>query len=326
MLPRQQKRAHQSIKNEGLLERLEEFFMSRFNGVFTALVTPFTKDGNIDWAAFDRLLANQAEANVDGVVITGTTGEVPTLTVDEKISLYRRARTQLPRTIEVMAGTGGNCTRQSIELSKLAQDAGVDSLLVVTPPYNKPSLEGLRAHYQAIAQAVRIPLCLYHVPGRTGQRLSPEDLADLCTIPQIKAVKEASGDLALFSKAISLSDAKALYLSGDDFTFLPSLAVGGQGVISVGTNIFPKAFVALHKKFQAGDHRAALLIHEALFPLTELLFAESSPGPSKYLLAYSGLIENHLRLPLVSVQKATELKLAAAYSKAKGQLLELGVL
>lgn len=298
--------------------------MSRLDGIYTALVTPFTKDESIDWAAFDRLLALQADAGVDGVVVTGTTGEVPTLSVDEKISLYRRARTQLPRGVQVMAGTGGNCTRQSVELSRLAQDAGVDSLLVVTPPYNKPSLEGLKAHYAAIGQAVRIPLCLYHVPGRTGQRLAAEDLAELCELEQIGAVKEASGDLSLFSK--SLSSSKALYLSGDDFTFLPSLAVGGRGVISVVTNIFPSAFVKLFMAYKAGEHGKALSIHEALFPLTELLFCESSPGPSKYLLSYMGVIENKLRLPLVPVRASTARKLEEAYESTKSRLLEIGAL
>lgn len=298
--------------------------MSRFDGVFTALVTPFTKDESIDWAAFDRLLALQSEAGVDGVVITGTTGEVPTLSVDEKVSLYRRARAQLPRSVHVMAGTGTNCTRQSIELSKLAQDAGVDSLLIVTPPYNKPSREGLKAHYEAIGRSVRIPLCLYHVPGRTAQRLSAEDLVHLCELKEIQAVKEASGDLALFSKALASS--KALYLSGDDFTFLPSLAVGGQGVISVVTNIFPSAFVNLLMAYKSGEHSKALAIHEALYPLTELLFYEPSPGPSKYLLSYMGLVENKLRLPLVTVQAETGRKLQAAYEQTKSRLVEIGAI
>ncbi len=293
-------------------------------GVYTALVTPFLNDGQIDWKAFDRLLDLQAKAGVDGVVISGTTGESPTLTVDEKVSLFRRARAYLPSTVKVMAGTGGNDTRQSIELSKLAQDGGVDSLLIVTPPYNKPTLAGLKAHYEAIGQAVRIPLCLYHVPGRTAQKLSAEDLATLCEIPQVTAVKEASADLFLYSKALIHS--KASYLSGDDFTYLPSLALGGQGVISVVTNVFPKAFVELTRRYWSGDQKGALAIHNILLPLIEGLFVEASPGPTKEILAQAGIIQNTVRLPLVPVTGATAEKLRKVYATVRGQLAEAGAL
>ncbi len=288
-------------------------------GVYTALITPFTRDGSIDWSAFDKLLQLQAEAQVAGVVISGTTGESPTLTVDEKISLFRRARTLLPHSIKVMAGTGGNCTKQSTELSRLAQDAGVDSLLVVTPPYNKPSRAGLRAHFEAIAESVKIPLCLYHVPGRTGQRLSAEDLSYLCEIKSIAAVKEASGDLALFSKASQLSP-NVHYLSGDDFTFLPSLSLGGVGVISVVTNIFPKAFVKLKMLACAGNRTTALEIHRTLYEFTELLFVESSPSPTKAILSMLGHIENSLRLPMVGVQPETLSKIQKSYELTSEKL------
>lgn len=291
-------------------------------GVYTALVTPFTQDGQIDWKAFDRLLDMQVKAGIDGIIISGTTGESPTLTVDEKVSLFRRARAYVPSSVHIMAGTGGNCTKQSIELSKLAQDAGVNSLLIVTPPYNKPTLAGLKAHYEAIGQAVKIPLCLYHVPGRTAQKLSPEDLATLCDIPQITAVKEASADLFLFSKALIHS--KANYLSGDDFTYLPSLALGGQGVISVVTNVFPKAFVEMTKSFWAGDNKRALTLHNALLPLIELLFVEANPSPAKDLLAHMGVIQNTLRLPLVTVLPANHEKLVTCFEQTKNQLVELG--
>ena len=291
-------------------------------GVYTALVTPFTQDAQVDWKAFDRLLDMQVKAGIDGIVISGTTGESPTLTVDEKVSLFRRARAYLPASVQVMAGTGGNCTKQSIELSKLAQDAGANSLLIVTPPYNKPTLAGLKAHYEAIGQSVKIPLCLYHVPGRTAQKLSPEDLATLCDIPQVTAVKEASADLFLFSKALIHS--KANYLSGDDFTYLPSLALGGQGVISVVTNVFPKAFVELTKSFRSGDTKRALALHNTLFPLIEGLFLEANPSPAKDLLAHMGIIQNTLRLPLVSVLPSTHEKLLKTFGETRNQLVELG--
>lgn len=298
----------------------------RITGVYTAIVTPFTKDGQIDWGAFDKLLQLQAQAEVDGVVVTGTTGESPTLSVDEKVSLYRRARAFLPANIKVMAGTGDNNTRHSIELSKLAQDAGVDSLLIVTPPYNKPTREGIRAHYEAIGKAVRIPLCLYHVPSRTGQKLTPEDLAYVCALPEINSVKEASADLCLFSKAVSLTGEGTDYLSGDDFTFLPTLSVGGQGVISVVTNVFPRAFVQLYRRFRRGDTEGAAAIHHALFPFVESLFIESNPGPAKFVLATQGLIQDSLRLPLVSVQPDSAKKLTASFEQTKRLLTDLGAL
>jgi 4-hydroxy-tetrahydrodipicolinate synthase len=298
--------------------------MSPITGVYTALVTPFTKDGAVDWGAFDKLLHLQAKAEVDGVVISGTTGEAPTLTIDEKVSLFRRARAQLPNHVKVMAGTGGNCTRQSVELSRLAQDAGVDSLLVVTPPYNKPSREGLRAHFEAIGRAVRIPICLYHVPSRTGQRLSAEDLSYLCQLSSVTAVKEASGELPLFAKAAQHSE--ALYLSGDDFTFLPSLAVGGRGIVSVVTNVFPRAFVQLLRHVQAARQVEALAIHQALMPFVEQLFSEASPGPVKAVLGHMGQISPTLRLPMVGVLPQTDAKLAASFESTRQRLQELGAL
>lgn len=291
-------------------------------GVYTAIVTPFNADGQVDWKAFDKLLDMQAKGGVDGVVVSGTTGESPTLTVDEKVSLFRRARAYLPANIQVMAGTGGNDTNQSIELSKLAEAAGVNSLLVVTPPYNKPTMAGLKGHFEAIGKAVKIPLCLYHVPGRTAQKLSPEELATLCEIPEITAVKEASADLFLFSKALIHS--KANYLSGDDFTYLPSLSLGGHGVISVLTNVFPKAFVEMTKKYWAGDHKGALTIHNALLPLIEGLFIEANPGPAKAILSHIGIIQNTVRLPLAVCSKQNYDKLTKLYEHTKNQLVELG--
>lgn len=291
-------------------------------GVYTAIVTPFNQDGQVDWKAFDRLLDLQVKGGVDGVVVSGTTGESPTLTVDEKVSLFRRARAYLPASVQVMAGTGGNDTNQSIELSKLAEAAGVNSLLVVTPPYNKPTMAGLKGHFEAIGNSVKIPLCLYHVPGRTAQKLTPEELATLCEIPQITAVKEASADLFLFSKALIHS--KANYLSGDDFTYLPSLALGGHGVISVVTNVFPKAFVELTKKYWAGDHQGALALHNALLPLIEGLFVEANPGPTKAILAHAGHIQNTVRLPLAICAKSNYEKLTKLYEHTKNQLVELG--
>lgn len=295
-----------------------------FTGVWTAVVTPFKgEQQHIDWDAFEAILKAQADAGVQGIVVSGTTGESPTLSVQEKLSLFRKARAVLPKSVRVMGGTGGNHTEQSVELSRLAQDAGCDSLLIVTPPYNKPSLAGLKAHFAAIQQAVSIPLCLYHVPGRTGQTLTPEAIAEICQNPQVLAVKEASANLELFSKARMLS--QRAFLSGDDMTYLPSLAVGGSGVISVVSNFFPAAMVAMTNAFQKGDHTKALAIHEALLPFMIGMFCETNPTPIKAAMAYRGDLKNQLRLPLVPVMDNNEKKVREWVDTTQTKLKSLGV-
>ncbi len=272
-----------------------------FSGVWTAIATPFSESGAIDWTSFEKHLAQQAEGGISGIVISGTTGESPTLTVQEKISLVRKARAILPATVRVMAGSGGNNTAQSIELSKLCVEAGADSLLIVTPPYNKPSLSGLKLHYQMIADSVNVPLCLYHVPGRTAQSLSHTAIATLTSIKNVVAVKEASGDIALYSRVVNSS--KAAILSGDDPTYLASLAVGGVGVISVVSNIFPEAMVALTKAYNGQQNHKALSIHKALLPAIDALFCETNPCPLKAALEIFDLGKNILRAPLAPVSE-----------------------
>ena len=270
-----------------------------FDGVWTAIATPFIDGGAIDWTSFEKHLEQQAAGGVTGIVISGTTGESPTLTVQEKISLVRKARAILPPKVRIMAGSGGNNTSQSMELSKLCVDAGADSLLIVTPPYNKPSMAGLRLHFQLISDAVQVPLCLYHVPGRTGQNLSASALATITTIPRVNGVKEASGDIALYSRLVNLSDASIL--SGDDPTYLASLAVGGKGVISVISNLFPAAMVEMTNAYKSHHHEKALAIHKILLPAIDVLFCESNPGPLKAALDIFGLGKNILRAPLAPV-------------------------
>lgn len=289
-----------------------------FAGVWTAVVTPFKDDFSIDWTAWEKLLEHQAKGGVTGIVVSGTTGESPTLSVQEKISLVRKARAVLPKEIRVMAGSGGNNTEQSIELSKLCVDAGADSLLVVTPPYNKPSPEGLKLHFSMVASAVKVPVCLYHVPGRTGQLLSPEVLSGLCGIPGVHAVKEASGDLALFTRAVIKTRRQGTaFLSGDDITFLPSLAIGGSGVISVLSNVLPADVTSIWNDWSAGKAHAALERHERLQPLMDALFCESNPGPVKELLAQLGFMSRTLRPPLAPCSSASAKLIADCYKSCK---------
>jgi 4-hydroxy-tetrahydrodipicolinate synthase len=287
-------------------------------GVMTALVTPFRDNCQIDWESFDRLLEQQSLAQVDGLIICGTTGEAPTLSVQEKLSLIRRARANTKASIQIIAGTGGNDTAQSIELSRLAEDAGANGLLIVTPPYNKPSLSGLKLHFEMIANATSIPLILYHVPGRTGQRLSAQEMAEISEIPRVSSIKEASGDLALFSQTHALT--KATLLSGDDITYLPSLAVGGRGVISVLTNVFPEAFIAMTQAFQSGQLHRALKFHETLLPMINILFCESNPGPVKAALSLMGHCQNYLRAPLAPVSEENLMKIRKLYYETKQAL------
>lgn len=283
---------------------------AEFFGVWTALATPFRDDGSLDMGAYENLLAKQEQGGVAGVVISGTTGESPTLTVPEKLSLIRKARAFLGKRVRVMAGTGDNNTQQSVELSKLAQDAGADSLLVVTPPYNKPSLAGLANHYRSIASAVQIPICLYHVPSRTAQSLTVEQMTTLCSIPGIACVKEASADVAYFSRA--LHKAKIPFLVGDDSVYLGTLAVGGKGIISVISNLFPAAMVALTAAVNNGDLSRARALHYALLPSIDALFCEANPGPLKAALAHFGWAKNTVRPPLAPITESSQARVIAA--------------
>lgn len=295
-----------------------------FHGVWTALATPFRADLEIDWDAFERLLALQEKGGVSGIVIAGTTGESPALGVQEKLALVRKARAILSPRVRVMAGTGDNNTRQSVELSRLAQDAGADSLLIVTPPYNKPSLAGLVNHYRLIADAVKIPLCLYHVPGRTAQLLTHEQMATICReVPRIASIKEASADIALFAR--TLRDAKVPLLSGDDPTYLGSLAVGGRGVISVVSNIYPAAMVALTNAFEARDTARARAINDALLAAIDIMFCEVNPCPLKAALAIRGHAKNIVRPPLATVLEPNLKRVEETLAATDAALSELGV-
>jgi 4-hydroxy-tetrahydrodipicolinate synthase len=220
-----------------------------------------------------------------------------------------------------MAGSGGNNTAQSIELSKLCVDAGADSLLIVTPPYNKPSTAGLKLHYQMIADAVDVALCLYHVPGRTGQLLNAGQIGLLTEIKNVAAVKEASGDIALFTRAVIQS--RASFLSGDDPTYLASLSSGGKGVISVISNVFPKAMVELTRAFARGDQARALKLQQILMPAIDSMFCESNPGPLKAALEIFGWAKNILRAPLAPVTSENFAAIQRTLGTCKSSLQDL---
>ncbi len=283
---------------------------SRIHGVWTALITPFD-DQKIDWQSFERILNLQSEAEVHGVVVAGSTGEGPNLTIDEKSELTKFARKLLPKSIRVMTSVGSSSTKQSIEQSNIMMNSGADSLLVATPAYNKPTLTGLVKHYEALNE-LGAPICLYHVPGRTAQRLSFEALAELIKIKNIVAVKEATADLDLFSQ---LTQLEVDVLSGDDPTFLPSLAIRGSGLVSVLTNVMPKPFVEIYTAFESSDWIRAQEIHFELSHLIEIMGIETNPGPVKAAAEILGLAKNQLRLPLAPVSQKNYQKIQEAFKK-----------
>lgn len=269
-------------------------------GVWTAIITPFNPDGSLDLDSFAHLIERQAAAGMAGVVIAGTTGEASTLTVQEKLTLIRKAKAVAGTDLQLMAGTGSSNTQQDIELSRLSADAGADSLLVVTPAYSKPSLEGLKNHFSQIAAAVKVPICLYHVPSRTACHLAAKPLAELLAIPNITAIKEASGDMGTMTELKSFSPATVL-LSGDDFSYLPSLAAGSHGCVSVVGNVFPKLMVQMTKAFEAGGLKMAQDLNADVVKASRALFLDASPAPTKQILAHAGLCKDVLRAPLAPV-------------------------
>ena len=251
----------------------------------------------------------------------GSTGESAALSMQERLSVVRRAHARLQGRIRLMAGTGLSHTGQTIELSKLAIEAGAESLLIVIPPYVKPNTQGLLHHYEAISKEVRVPICIYHIPGRTGRRLAVEEFVQLAQIPQIAMFKDSSGDMVLLSRA---SQACPLpFMSGDDTTFLASRAVGGQGWISVVSNIFPAACVELDRCAARGEPAQALAYHRTLSPLLDLLECDTNPAPIKTALYAQGLCRNEVRTPLAPVQPELATRIAAAVQSIQAALLHM---
>lgn len=269
-----------------------------FQGVLTALVTPM-KNGNVDWGSFEKNLHRQLAGGVQGVVPCGTTGESATLTPKERAELIRRTVTLCRGKVTVVAGSGTNATAETILLTRQAQSLGAEAALLITPYYNKPTQEGLFRHFQAVASAVDIPIILYHVFGRTGVELQVDTVARLAEIPNIVGIKDASANMERVSWIRKRCGEGFLLFSGDDATFLPFLAVGGHGVISVISNVVPEAMVAVWAAWRQGDWSLALHQHDRLLAISKLLFCETNPIPVKAAMAMLGLCEAELRLPLV---------------------------
>jgi 4-hydroxy-tetrahydrodipicolinate synthase len=276
-----------------------------FKGVITALITPL-RDGKVDEAAFTQLLERQIAAGIHGVVPMGTTGESASLHLDEHKRVVELCVQVAAGRVRVIAGAGSSATDKSIELVRHAKTVGADGALVVTPYYNRPSQAGLAAHFEAIAEAVQLPLVLYNVPGRTGVDLANETVARLAAHPNVVAIKDATGDLARASWMRANIDGQFDLISGDDPSYLGYHAHGGVGVISVTSNVAPEAMVALHEAAASGDYATARDWQDRLIGLHKALFLDNSPSPSKYALSRLGLCSEEVRLPLAPTADAVK--------------------
>lgn len=282
-----------------------------FKGCGTALVTPFHADGSLDEATMHQLVRRQIDAGIHFLVPCGTTGESPTLSHGEHLRVVEIAVEEAAGKVPVVAGCGGYNTAELVSLAKELEGLGADGLLSVTPYYNKPTSEGLYRHYEAIANATKLPIVVYSVAGRTARNVTPAELVRLAQIPNIVAVKEASGSIGQMAQICQQLAPQLAVLSGDDAVTLPLMSLGGVGVISVVSNQIPGPMAELCDLALAGDFAGALTIHRKYHPLMEVNFCETSPGPIKYAMARMGLLEETYRLPMVPITAESKAKVDA---------------
>ncbi|MBU3915661.1 4-hydroxy-tetrahydrodipicolinate synthase [bacterium] len=292
-------------------------------GIFTAIITPFDEQGNIDEVTLRKLIDFQIENGVDGIVPCGTTGESPTLSHDEHNSVVRITIEQANKRVPIIAGTGSNCTSEAIRLSKHAESAGANAVLLVNPYYNKPTQEGLYLHFREIANAVTIPCVLYNIKSRTGVNLETDTLIRLCdACSNIVAVKEASGDIEQMKEVISRTRDNFSVLSGDDNMTVNLIQKGGDGVISVASNLIPREMVKMTHLAISGDIQGAYAMDRKLGRFFKALFLETNPIPIKAAMAMSGLCLETYRLPMCPLSKKEYRKeLETALSELKAQKL-----
>jgi len=279
-----------------------------FSGSIVAIVTPF-KNGKVDEKAFGDLIDWHISSGTNAIVPCGTTGESATLEYEEHYRVIEIAVKTANKRIPVIAGTGANSTDETIMITKQAKKLGADAALLVAPYYNKPTQEGLYRHYKAVAEAVKMPIILYNVPGRTAVNILPSTVARLAGIKNIVAIKEATGDMKQVSEVIRLCGDRITVLSGDDFTTFPLLALGGKGVISVTANIAPRDVSDMCRLWEEGKYEKARALHYKLEPLNQAMFIETNPIPAKTALALMGRIREEFRLPLCEMSEANREKL-----------------
>lgn len=283
--------------------------MVLFGRIATAMVTPFDSKGHVDFAKVTKLVNYLIENGTDTLVVSGTTGESPTLTTEEKVALFKHVAKTADKRVPVIAGTGNYDTYSSKELTKKAEEAGVDGIMLVAPYYNKPNQEGLYQHFKAIAESTSLPVMLYNIPGRSVVNILPETVIRLSKIPNIVAVKEASGNLNNMTKIIANTDHDFLLYSGDDSMTLPVLAIGGAGVVSVSSHVIGLEMQKMVQAFLAGNHDEAAMLHQELLPIMEGLFKAPNPVPVKTALQLKGVDVGSVRLPLVPLTEQERLDL-----------------
>jgi 4-hydroxy-tetrahydrodipicolinate synthase len=280
-----------------------------WTGVGTALVTPFTRVGELDEAAVRRLGRRQIDAGIHFLVPCGTTGENPTLTLAEQLRIVEILADEAQGTVPVLAGAGGYNTKEVIHLAHEMQQAGAQGLLSVTPYYNKPTPDGLFEHYRAIAESTPLPIIVYNVPGRTGVNVDVATLVRLSEIPNIAGVKEASGNITQMCEVCRAVPPDFIVLSGDDALTLPLMAVGGRGVVSVASNEIPAEMVQMVEAAERNDFAAARAVHARVLALMMINFVEANPVPVKAAMAAMGLIDEIYRLPMVSPRRESREKI-----------------
>lgn len=293
--------------------------MKSFGRILTAMVTPFKDNLDVNYAQAEKLADYLVNNGSDGLVVAGTTGESPTLTREEKLELFRVVKSAVGKRAAVIAGTGSNATADTISLTREAEKTGVDGIMLVGPYYNKPTQVGFYEHFRAVAESTSLPIIVYNVPGRTGSNILPATIARLAEIPNIIAVKEASGSLDQVSEITRLVAPDCLVYSGDDSLTLPILAVGGYGIISVASHVVGMEMQAMIKAYLSGDTEGAARIHGQLFPIFKALFVVSNPIPVKAAVNLIGIDVGGVRLPLVMASEAE-------LSPVKKALAELGKL
>ncbi len=282
-----------------------------FGNIATAMVTPFDKNENIDFQKLSKLIDYLINNGTDSRVVAGTTGESPTLSEEEKVALIQYSVKEAAGRVPIIAGTGSNNTKASIKLTKKAEEAGADAVMLVTPYYNKPSQEGMYRHFRAIAEETSLPVMLYNVPGRTAASLAPETTIRLAEIPNIIAIKEASGDLDAITKIVAETPEDFAVYSGDDSLTLPALSVGARGIVSVASHIIGPEMQEMIKHYTEGNTAQAALIHQKLLPLMKGLFAAPNPSPLKTALQLKGLDVGSVRLPLIPLNEDERLRLSS---------------
>jgi len=287
--------------------------MGLFGRVSTAMITPFDAKGHIDFPKTTQIVNHLIANGTDSLVVAGTTGESPTLSKQEKIALFKHVVKVVEKRVPIIAGTGGNNTYDSIEMTKEAERAGVDAVMVVGPYYNKPNQEGLYQHVKAVADATSLPVMIYNIPGRSAVNIEPETIIRLSAVENIVAVKEASGNLNNITKIITDTPSDFYVYSGDDSLTLPLLSVGGTGVISVASHVIGPEMQAMVAAFLEGDIAKAAQMHQELLPVMTALFAAPNPVPVKTALQLKGIDVGSVRLPLVPLTEEERTKLASFF-------------